>query len=96
MQGKRLSFYEFTLMRFSEINKYLIDDAMMGYAVPPLETAGTVVLMFLFTGTIASLAAANCWSSSDLSSFGSTSTGLSSSDLASFEGTGIGSSLRAC
>ena len=38
-----------------------INDAMLGYAVPPLETAGTVDLMIL-TGTIASLAVALGWS----------------------------------
>ena len=51
-------------------------------------------------GTIASLAAANCWSSSELSSTGLSSSdlassGLSSSGLSSSEGTGSDSSLRA-
>ena len=55
---------------------------MFGYAVPPLETAGTVVLM-ISTGTIASLAVANGWSSTDLSSTDLSSTGLPSSDSAS-------------
>ena len=82
MQGKHLSFYEFTLMRFSEINKYLINNAMLGYAVPPLETAGTVVLM-ISTGTIASLTVAHGWSSTDLSSTDLPSIGLQSSDSAS-------------
>ena len=61
---------------------------MLGYAVPPLETAGTVVLMFS-TDTIASLVAlAFGLSSSEgtdtgLSSLGGTGTGLSSLDSAS-------------
>ena len=71
---------------------------MFGYAVPPLETAGTVVLM-IPTGTIASLAVANGWSSTDLSSIGlassdSASIGLAtSSGCSSSVGTGNGSSL---
>ena len=80
---------------------------MLGYAVPPLETAGTVVLV-IFTGTIASLTVAHGWSSTDLSSIGlpssdSASIGLSPSGLSSmglssfgcssFVGTGNGSNL---
>ena len=70
---------------------------MFGYAVPPLETAGTVVLM-IPTGTIASLAVANGWSSTDLSSTGSASIGLATSGLSSpgcssSVGTGTGSNL---
>ena len=70
---------------------------MFGYAVPPLETAGTVVLM-ISTGTIASLAVANGWSSTGLSSIGLSSSGLASSGLASSglsssAGTDTGSSL---
>ena len=71
---------------------------MFGYAVPPLETAGTVVLM-ISTGTIASLAVANGWSSTDFSSIGlassdSASIGLATSGLSSSAGTGTGSGLR--
>ena len=73
-------------MRISETNK-IYNDAMSGYAVPPLETAGTVVLMFL-TDTIASLAAAIGWLTSGFSSFGSASSGYSSS-----VGTGSGGNL---
>ena len=65
---------------------------MFGYAVPPLETAGTVVLMFL-TDTIASLAAAIVWLTSGFSSFGSASSGLSSSGYSSSVGTGSGGNL---
>ena len=35
-------------MRFSETNKIYWNNAMFGYAVPPLETAGTVVLMIFY------------------------------------------------
>ena len=66
----------------------IFNNANVGYAVPPLETAGTVVLM-ISTGTIASLAVANGWSSTDLSSIGLATSGLSSS-----AGTGTGSGLR--
>ena len=75
---------------------------MFGYAVPPLETAGTVVLM-ISTGTIASLTVAHGWSSTDLSSIGLPSSdsasiglssfGLSSSGCSSSVGTGNGSNL---
>ena len=68
------------------------NDVMFGYAVPPLETAGTVVLMFL-TDTIASLAAAIGWLTSGFSSFGSASSGLSSIGYSSSEGTGIDGNL---
>ena len=82
-------------MRISETNK-INNDAMSGYAVPPLETAGTVVLMLL-TDTIASLAATFGWSSFGFSSFGlssgSASSGLSSVGYSSSVGTGIDGSL---
>ena len=81
----------FIQMRISETNKFY-NDAMISYAVPPLETAGTVVLMFL-TDTIASLAAAIGWSTSGFSSFGSASSGLSSSGYSSSVGTGSGGNL---
>ena len=71
-----------------------------GLCRPPLGDCRYCSLDDPFTGTIASLAVANCWSSSDLSSTGLTSTGLTSSDsassgLSSFEGTGNGSK-RTC
>ena len=45
MAEKRLyHFHEFTLMRILKQNNILLN-AMFGYAVPPLETAGTVVLV---------------------------------------------------
>ena len=60
---------------------------MFGYAVPPLETAGTVVFMSS-TDTIALVVLAFGLSSSEgtdtgLSSLGGTGTGLSSLDSAS-------------
>ena len=72
-------------------------NAMLGYAVPPLETACTVVLDSLLICTITSLVAptASCWSSIGLSSYclasiGSSSIGSASSEGASTVGTGTG------
>ena len=80
-------------MRFSE-TKQNTNDAMSGYAVPPLETAGRYCsLDDPFTGNIASLSVAIGWASSDLSSTVLASVGLASSNLSSSAGTGTGSGL---
>ena len=62
---------------------------VFGYAVPPLETAGTVVLM-ISTGTIASLTVAHGWSSTDFSSTDLSSTDLPSIGLQSSDSASIG------
>ena len=67
---------------------------MFGYAVPPLETAGTVVLV-ISTGTIASLTVAQRWSSTDLSSIGLPSSDSASTGLASFDSS-LGYSSSGC
>ena len=84
-------------MRFSETNKIYKTMQCLVMPSPPLGDCRYCSLDDPSTGPIASLAEANCWSSSDLSSTGLTSTGLTSSDsassgLSSFEGTGNGSS----
>ena len=67
---------------------------MFGYAVPPLETAGAVVLMILYyIYTISSLDATLGWSSSDLSSIGLASIGLAS---VGFTSIGLSSSVYTC
>ena len=79
----------------SEINKIFYTMQMFGYAVPPLETAGTVVLM-ISTGTIASLTVAHGWSSTDLSSSDSASLGLATSGLSSSGCSSSGYSSSGC
>ena len=81
----------FIQMRISETNKFY-NDAMISYAVPPLETAGTVVLISS-TGTIASLFVAIGCTSSDLLSTGLASSGCSSSGYSSSTESGSGSNL---
>ena len=79
-------------MRFSETNDFTLYDVMLSYAVPPLETAGTVVLISS-TGTIASLFVAIGCTSSDLLSTGLASSGCSSSGYSSSTEPGSGSNL---